>query len=377
MKRWLRIALVLVVAPMAGGAVAIVQDQCGPFTDVSPALCPYVLEVYYLGITAGTSSTTYSPDAVMTRGQAAVFVAKGVNQALARSSRRAALGQWWTTESPDALGLTSVGAGPGACASDGTDVWTRVGAGIARVRASDGALLETWGAVNPGGSVLIAMGRIFFVSFPGGLQMIDPAQPPGTASAVAQVNGARLAFDGERIWAADQTGFTVEIITPGPTLPWATTSVQLPGGTSEPTGILFDGSNVWVTTNPGRSLLRLDRYGDVLQTVFLGDESAPAAPVFDGTNLWVPDLMGKVNVVRTSDGTVIATLTGNGLDVPLASAFDGLRVLVTVPNGVSVWNAADLSPIGFTPIAGNPSVPCSDGINFWIPLATTGQLARY
>src|ERR1700730_15109566 len=75
----------------AGGATRIVQDQCGPFTDGSSVFCPYVLEMYYLGITAGTSPTTFSPDSPMTRGQAAVFVSKGLDQALARSSRRAAL----------------------------------------------------------------------------------------------------------------------------------------------------------------------------------------------------------------------------------------------------------------------------------------------
>src|SRR4030095_16374070 len=88
-------ALVALGAVLAGGAVSVVQDQCGPFTDVTPAFCPYILELYYLGITAGTSATTFSPDDPLTRGQGAVFIAKGLNQSLARSSRRAALGQWW------------------------------------------------------------------------------------------------------------------------------------------------------------------------------------------------------------------------------------------------------------------------------------------
>ncbi len=39
---------------LAGGAIRRAQDVCGPFTDVSPAFCPSVLELYYLGITAGT-----------------------------------------------------------------------------------------------------------------------------------------------------------------------------------------------------------------------------------------------------------------------------------------------------------------------------------
>ncbi|MFY9552773.1 MAG: S-layer homology domain-containing protein, partial [Thermoanaerobaculia bacterium] len=111
MKKLLVIPLALAAA-LAGGAVRIVQDQCGPFTDVSPAFCPYVLEMYYLGITAGTSATTYSPDNSMTRGQAAVFVSKSFDQVIARTSRRAVLGQWWTPQGSGALGLTMVGSLP-------------------------------------------------------------------------------------------------------------------------------------------------------------------------------------------------------------------------------------------------------------------------
>src|SRR5215471_1012837 len=125
MKRVVAAILFALGALLAGGTVRVVQDQCGPFTDVTPAFCPYVLELYYLGVTAGTSATTFSPDDPLTRGQGAVFVAKGLNQALARSSRRAALGQWWTT-TPHwdiGLGLTTVGNGPFQCASDGQDVW--------------------------------------------------------------------------------------------------------------------------------------------------------------------------------------------------------------------------------------------------------------
>ena len=118
-------------ALLAGGATRIVQDQCGPFTDVTPGFCPYILEIYYLGITVGTSPTTFSPDDPLTRGQGAVFIAKGVNQTLARSSRRAALGQWWTTTPQwgDRIGTTAVGIFPIGIASDGADLWVANQAG--------------------------------------------------------------------------------------------------------------------------------------------------------------------------------------------------------------------------------------------------------
>src|SRR5262245_13022033 len=140
--------LALAAALGAGAAAGGIQDQCGPFTDVSPAICPYVLEMYYLGITAGTSPTTFSPNNSVTRGQAAVFVSKGVNQAIARSSRRAALGQWWTT-TPHwdlGLGVTEVGDTPYLPQSDGADIWVPNFGDetVARIRASDGAVLGTW-----------------------------------------------------------------------------------------------------------------------------------------------------------------------------------------------------------------------------------------
>jgi hypothetical protein len=77
---------------------------------------------------------------------------------------------------------------------------------------------------------------------------------------------------------------------------------------------------------------------------------------------------------------VLATLTGNGLNAPWQAAFDGQRILVTNPTGnsVSLWKAADLTPIGSisTGAGTNPFGVCSDGINFWITLQGPNQLAR-
>jgi hypothetical protein len=85
-------------------------------------------------------------------------------------------------------------------------------------------------------------------------------------------------------------------------------------------------------------------------------------------------------VVSASTGAILATLTGNGIDDAFSAAFDGERVMVMSPgaNTVSLWRAADLAPLGFFstgPIT-IPFFACSDGVNFWISLAS-GQLARF
>jgi hypothetical protein len=389
MKKLLILPLAFATA-LAGAATRIVQDQCGPFTDVSPAICPYVLEMYYLGITAGTSPTTYSPDNPVTRGQAAVFVTKGVNQAIARSSSRAALGQWWSMTGEAALGLTNLGGSPRSAACDGADVWVSdySNGTVSRVRASDGRLLETWTGAEQAGAVLVAMGRVFVTGTtqPGRLYMLDPSQAAGAVTTVASNLGdlpAWIAFDGGRIWTANSGTYvtlsTVSIVEPSAIPPWAVTTVG-PYDFVEIQGIAFDGTNMWLSRFGGSDLLRLDSNGAVLQDVPLGEYPRQAA--FDGANLWVPLLPvnsqgGSLAVVSAATGTVVATLTGNGLDNPFAAAFDGQRVLVAnSPTSVSLWRAADLTPLGTLPIASGPGYPCSDGINFWFP-SNDGHLIRF
>lgn len=384
---------VLLSALLAGGAVRIVQDQCGPFTDVTPSFCPYILELYYLGITVGTSATTFSPDDPLTRGQAAVFISKGLNQSLARSSRRSALGQWWTANvgPPNGLGVTTVGSSPIGVACDGADVWVANGGDstVSRVRASDGRLLGTWTGASQAWAVLVAMGKVFVSSAPGfqpvhgKLYMIDPTQPPGPVTTVVpdlgmSLDPVSLAFDGSRIWA--NSGFPgtpgVAIITPAATPPWPVTAVTGSAFGGFGLGMVYDGSNIWVTGGSGGSFLKLDSSGNVLQTVPMASGGYPA---FDGTNIWMPSSNG-VLVIQASSGAVIATLTGNGIAPSLTAAFDGQRILVTNEgNGVSLWKAADLMPLGSFPMPANstPYGACSDGINFWIALAASNQIARF
>jgi S-layer family protein len=365
----------------AGAAVGTLQDACGPFTDVSVLFCPYVLEAYYTGITVGTSPSTFSPDLPITRGQAAVFTTKALNQALARGSRRAALGQWWTTQGIATLGLTPVTGSPFACACDGADVWVSVGNSVSRVRASDGAPLESWSCPAGAMGLVVAMGRVFVAvpGSPGGLAMIDPTQPAGVAVTVANDLGAnpqRLAFDGGRIWSANAGG-SVSIVTPGAGSSWSTTTVA---GFNTPEGILYDGANIWVTDFGAGTLLKLDSAANVLQTITIG--GIPEPSVFDGANIWVPSFAANsLTVVQASTGQILASLTGNGLDNPAAAAFDGERILVANGNGdhVTLWRAANFAPLGSfpTPTGGSPQGACSDGLNFWITLLGTGQLARF
>jgi hypothetical protein len=374
-----------VAAAVLSGAGSALLGICGPFTDVSDAgFCPFVLEIFTLGITTGTSPTTYDPTSSVTRLQMAAFLSRTVDGVAKRGGRRAALDQFWTTQNATVLGLTTVGASPQLLKSDGADIWVanNNGGSVSRVRASDGKLLETWtGAANAVG-VLVAVGGVLVTggTSPGRLYRIDPTQPAGGVTTVASNLGAApngIAFDGARVWTANP-GTSVSIVTPGPTIPWTVTTVTT--GFSSLRGALFDGANVWVTADGAGLLLKLDSAGAILQTVTLG--GSPRFPVFDGTNIWVPNFdSSSVSVVRASSGAVLQTLTGNGLAGPIAAAFDGTRVLTTnfSGNSVSLWKAADLTGQGtFATGPGSfANGACSDGVNFWITLLGTDRLARF
>ena len=87
-----------------------------------------------------------------------------------------------------------------------------------------------------------------------------------------------------------------------------------------------------------------------------------------------------MSVVRASTGTVLATLTGNNIAFAISAAFDGERVLIASnTNALSLFKAADLTPLGVLLLTGDPQPwgACSDGRNFWIVFSNTNQLARF
>lgn len=156
-------------------------------------------------------------------------------------------------------------------------------------------------------------------------------------------------------------------------------------------GVIYDGSNIWVTDDiPGSvdKLRKLDSTGNIVLSVDV--HALPEFPAFDGVNIWVPTFLGNtVDVVRVKDSSgnsvvspfLVATLSANGLDGPVSAAFDGERIIVTnfFGNSVSLWKASSLTPIGTLSTSTNtfPFGACSDGLNFWIALSNTGKLARF
>lgn len=369
--------LAVSILAIAAGAGTGLLGVCGPFNDVAAdAFCPFVLEIFYLGITTGTTPTTYDPGGTVTRLQMGAFLSRAVDGVVRRVGRRATVGRFRALTLVPAK--TSIPGGPPKlAATDGTDIWVphdSANGEVSRVRASDGRLLETWTGASSGFGVVVARNGVWIsgAENPGKLYAINSADSPGAVLLIADNLGDRprgIAWDGNRIWTANQGG-SVSIVTTSGLVTTVTT------GFSGLAGAVDDGSNVWVTDFVAGTLLKLNDSGAILQTVTVG--TTPQYPVFDGTNLWIPNSGStSVSVVRASSGVVLATLTGNGLNTPLVAGFDGERILVSTLTGVSLWKAASLTPLGSVAISGNPLGVCSDGLDFWVALGQQTFLVRF
>ena len=96
---------------------------------------------------------------------------------------------------------------------------------------------------------------------------------------------------------------------------------------NQPSGVAFDGANVWVTNLFSGTVTKLRAGDGALQGTFAVG-SSPSGVAFDGTHIWVTN-NGSANVtkLRASDGAVQgAFAVGNS---PSSVAFDGSSIWVT------------------------------------------------
>jgi hypothetical protein len=357
-----------------------------PFTDVqgNPFFCA-IASAYFTGLTNGTSATTYSPSADVTREQMAAFITRTQDSALKRGSRRAGAGQWATPQHVGVLNTTPLGTDPALNCFDGEDIWVAnfSSGNVTRVHASDGRVLGTWTGAILAHNTIAAAGFIYVtgLEIPGRIYRIDPSQAPGAVTVVEGNVGdgpRSITYDGLNLWTANEgTGPGLGSITRYNIVTDTATTFGL--GFNQPVGIVFDGTHLWVVDYGDDALYRVNpANGAILETLAMGAiTSTPAVPVFDGANIWVPVDNGLQVVNTSTPARLLATLTGNGLgNSNLAAAFDGERIMVTNfgGNSVSLWKASSLTALGNLNLGANmsPQGVCSDGLHFWISVNSSG-----
>lgn len=357
-----------------------------PFTDTqgNAAFCD-IATAFFSGITNGTTTVTYTPQATVTRDQMAAFVTRTQQQTLRRGSIRAATRRWWT---PAAISAHFPGPRESSLECDGHNVWA-AGKGGTVLRLSEGRLdrgdFYNGFAGDPSG-IVAAFTSVYVVTEtdPGMLYELGQADGnrPLTVAADLGAFPRAVAFDGRVLWTANERNVSRIRLSPTPL------TQTIGGGFLGPTGILYDGHHIWVADQGDRQLKKLDGNGLVVGSVAV--DSAPRHPVFDGMNIWVPNEGSHtVTVVRVKDANgaplsapfVLASLSGNGLEGPFTAAFDGERVLVTNRQGgrFSLWRAASLAPLGVVETNGAGAEPwgaCNDGLHFYVGFRD-GGIARF
>jgi hypothetical protein len=364
------------------------QSLTLPFTDVAgsnPFFCQ-IAQAFFTGLTNGTSATTYSPSANVSREQMAAFITRTQDSALKRGSRRATAGQWAMPQDAGVLKSTPVGSDPGFNCSDGEDIWVAnfTGNSVTRVHASDGRVLGTWTGANAAHNTISAGGFIYVTGYenPGRIYRIDPTQAPGAVTEVENNVGANpvsITYDELNLWTANSGGKAAGLGSITRYNIVTDTETTFTAGFNQPVGIVYDGNHLWVVDQGADALYRVSPAdGVILETLPMGAINSSAIPAFDGSNIWVP-VSNELKVVSTSTpAQVLATLTGNGLgNFNRAVAFDGERMMVINQSGrsVSLWKATSLTPLGSLNLGAGmlPNGLCSDGLHFWIAVNTSGS----
>lgn len=292
-KRILVVPLLLAFV-VAAGTASVALAVCGPFSDVGSLICPFVLSMYFLGITAGTTSTTYSPGSAVTRGQMAIFMGALYNQVKrTENPYRVATGmnvqgqnfnygdQFQTANTSNPQGFATDGfydyvgnggnakidfyfngighsyagtltqtnnAGPMVCDGNYLFIGDYLGANLSRYQIRSASFTDPWVSGLSGfpNDVQIAEDQLI-VPTTNGLDVvgINSGAITGTETSTGQTTAAAYVGDGT-FWAAGSNGtlYHMDFFTN------VLGSVPLDGA---PTAwqVAFDGQNVWVPLGDG------------------------------------------------------------------------------------------------------------------------------
>ena len=261
-------------------------------------------------------------------------------------------GSTWSCSSID------VGTAPVGVLYDGTNIWVadENGEDIYKILASTGAVLHIYTGGH--GAQYLAYDSVnnnVWVTNPGSnnVTVVNAA----TGSSVTYDSGSDpdgIAFDGTNMWVANYTPATVTKIRASDGVILQTISVGT-SGVSNPRLLAYDNvSNyIWVTVGGDNKVKKIDpATGGIVGDY---DVPGPYAIVFDGTYMWVTEgILNKVAKIRTSDGAILATYdAGVG---PNGITFDGTYIWITD----QVYSGSP--PFPMTTVCTVTQIRASDGV---------------
>ncbi len=371
-----------------GGATSYLLANCGPFTDVSNLVCPFVLDIYYLGVTAGTTSTTYSPSNSVTRGQMAVFMGALYNQLKrTESPYRFMTGQGSypfstsgrvattvNTSAPNGFatdgvydyvanqgnnkidifqrgtGYPYIGSYTTATANnrlvcDGFNLWTTdvYGTNLKKINLTTGLVTDSYATLPTGTSDITVGGQFVAVTTNSGvsIQFESGGLPYNIPLAGG---GAGVTFDGQYYWVSTFGGQLVAMDYCACSVPYTVTLPAVPGYY-----LAFDGQNVWVPESDGTIAVvgtrgaQAGKIVDIIQPAGGTNTTEIDGLQFTGQNMlvWEHGPTGGFMVVRDVASHLMVNNTGtygfSGAGYVYTFGFDGLQSWILGYDGNTLW----------------------------------------
>jgi hypothetical protein len=236
--------------------------------------------------------------------------------------------------------------------------------------SSEGSGVAGFSQTGPGGSFNSQEGHALVTNKPSLIQGPNPKQVAllrwypamhtSTSFDVGQ-SPSGIAFDGANMWVTNYGVDTVSVLRASDGA-----HVMTPTVGTHPWGIAYDGANMWVA-NGGHHTVSVLRASDGANIMTATVGNGPQNIAFDGINMWVTNINDdSVSVLSASDGGQVTTLnTGSN---PFGIAFDGANMWVTNigDNTVSVFRASDGAKLMTLNTGSNPRDIAFDGANMWV-----------
>lgn len=185
-----------------------------------------------------------------------------------------------------------------------------------------------------------------------------------------------IAYDGSAIWV----GAGTKLLKLDPSTGGLLATVNLPTAYVQSKDVIFDGTYVWVAgNNPTGTVTRVLASNPATTAEFATGAPYPSGLVYDGANVWITNYTSaSVSKMRASDGAVLASYpVGTN---PRGLVFDGLNIWVGCDGSTNVYKlrAATGQQVGSPiPFAGGVNKLGFDGSFVWVTGGTqTGYLGK-
>jgi DNA-binding beta-propeller fold protein YncE len=272
----------------------------------------------------------------------------------------------------------TVGNQPFALAFDGTSIWSvNLGGGLSKVSASDGSYLGTFGIASL--NAVFSLGTTIWVAGSyetGGGGFLATLSPDGH-----QLQNFNVPQQQPVAWIAIQADlpeplfYFVDINSGLFRFSPMTGQLTALGQTGGLGPLLFDGTNIWISSADTNSVIKLDMFGAVQGTFPVG--KFPGGLAFDGNSIWVANYNDGTVTQLSVNGQALQTIaTGNN---PNSIAFDGVNLWVTNwgSNTLTQIRASDGAVLGNLPTGLNPAGVLFDGSHIWVANSGSNTISRF